>query len=173
MDHIIVCFEQQSVYRTDTQTLLIMLEAEADEKACVEERTQLLGLAPEAVKHPRLLWFQLFSQPKQPLEGFHAMDDERFPEFLAQPDLPNEDFLLHFHRRSSQAIKPAFANREFAREVRNDELFVRFPRVNAPSVATVNNGHNIPTDGSLMGVEIDIQHRVLKLGVPSWQTRRA
>ena len=155
-----ISFEQHPFDWASTQTLLIMLVAKADKEACIEERTQLLRLASKAVKHPRLLGFQLLAKAKNLIECFHTMDDERFTQLFAQGNLLKKDFLLHLHRRPSQAVKPAFPYCKFARKVRNDKLLIRFPRVNAPSVATINDGHNILICRNLVGMEINKIHHL-------------
>ena len=151
-----ISFEQHPLDWASTQTLLIMLEAKADKEACIEQRMQLLRLASKAVKHPRLLGSQIFTKAKNLIEGFHTMDDEGFLQVLAQSNLLHENFLLYLHRRPSQSVKPAFSNRKLARKVRNGKRFVCLPRVNAPSVATINDGHNILICRNLVGMEIDI-----------------
>jgi len=143
MTHFVVGFEHKTLQGTKAQTLLVMAEAEADKEARIEERTQLLGLAPEAVKHPRHIGTQLSAQAKQTVEGFHAMYDKRLLQLLAQPYLLQEDFLLNVYRRAAQGIKAALADYHLFREVWHDEIPVRLPRVDAPSVATINNSDNI------------------------------
>jgi len=90
---------------------------------------------------------------------------------FAQTDLQQKDFLLPRQSRSLQGIKPALADSKLAREVGDDELFHRPPRVKAPSVATIDDGQNVLFYRDMMGMEINISHGTGSYPLPpqGWQ----
>lgn len=107
---VVVRFEQQSVGRTESEAFVVVVEAEADVEAGIEERAQLLGLAAEAVVHPGHRRTQFSMQAKQAVEGSDAVDDEGLLQLFAQGNVLREHLLLHFQRRTAQGVEAALAD---------------------------------------------------------------
>ena len=118
---VVVCLKQQSIDWAEKQTLLIVMEAETDVEACIKKRTQLLGFAPKAVKHPGHRRMQFLAQVQKHVQGTDTMNDERQSHLFAQADVLQEDILLSLHRRPSQSIQPALTDSNLVRKVWNGE----------------------------------------------------
>jgi len=147
----------------------------------------LPGLAAEAVEHPRHGGPQFAPQAEQEVERLDAMDDKRLPHLFPQPDVLPEHSLLDGHRRPTQGIEAALADGKNASLLRfkrggNDEL-PRFtlpldvlgkniPRVDAPSVASVNDGYNVLLLRDMVCVEVDVAYHFLSYRVEWGFTQR-
>lgn len=151
---IVVCFKQKTIEATATQTLGVVVRAEAYETPRSQECVQLLRFAPETMHHPRHARTQGLAHGKQAVEGSDAVHNEGQTMRLAEHNLPAQHCLLLLERWTTQRIQPTLADGQFAAKVGFGQRLTGMPGVNAPGVASIDDGNNSLVGWNCMGVEV-------------------
>jgi len=106
----VVRFQKEAVGRTSLKAGDVVAETEADIETVGQKLTQLLGLAAEAVEHPRLTGAPF--QTQHVVRRTDTMQDEWSLQLFAQPDLCLEGCKLPLVRGVAEAVETTFADEE-------------------------------------------------------------
>ena len=105
-----VGFEVATFGRSDGQGLRIVVEAEAQIEARIEELAREGGFSAKAVDGPALLGAKLFAERQNDVESSHHMERHWAVMLLGEGDLCGKDSALRFEIRTSQSVEAAFAH---------------------------------------------------------------
>lgn len=104
-----VGFEVSTFGRSDGQGRRIVVEAEAQIEARIEELAREGGFSAKAVDSPVLLGVKLFAERQNDVESPHHMERHRAVVLLGQRHLCGKDGALRFEIGTAQSIEAAFA----------------------------------------------------------------
>ncbi len=105
-----VGFEVSTFGRSDGQGLWIVVEAEAQIEARIEELAREGGFSAKAVDGPALLRAKLFVERQYYVESPHHMERHRAVMLLGEGDLCGKDGALRVEIGTAQSVEAAFAH---------------------------------------------------------------
>lgn len=105
-----VGFEVATFGRSDGQGLRIVVEAETQIEARIEELAREGGFSAKAVDGPALLRAKLFAERQYYVESPHHMERHRAVMLLGEGDLCGKDGALRFEIGTAQSVEAAFAH---------------------------------------------------------------
>lgn len=105
-----VGFEVATFGRSDGQGLRIVVEAEAQIEARIEELAREGGFSAKAVDGPALLGAKLFAERQYYVESSHHMERHGAVMLLGEGDLCGKDGALRFEIGTAQSVEAAFAH---------------------------------------------------------------
>ncbi len=152
---VVIALEKEAGQRASEESLFAETEAEAEIETVWQQLAQLGGSASVAVPNPRLCGVSLPTQGKTFINGTHTMEKEGLAQTLAFGDAAQERLTLKSQGRGAKLVYSTLANGTNTAAVWRRRGSVERPRMNAPSITTVNYGGLSLERGRVVGVEID------------------